>query len=700
MSSYLVQCANFVGCHQFGFIYRLDVLDIAMPGGTFLLNSPYGPGEIWDHLPKHVQETIIRKKLKFYVIDALKVAASTGMGQRTNTIMQTCFFAISGVLPREDAIERIKKSIKKTYGRKGDKVVQQNFDAVDTTVANLHQVEVPEKATSNIGMRPAVSSQAPAFVKRVTAAMLEGKGDRLPVSALPVDGTYPSATSRWEKRNIATHIPVWEQDLCIQCGNCSFVCPHAVIRSKLVHESRLSDAPDGFKHAPIDAKGFPETRYTLQFYAEDCTGCGLCVEVCPVKDPLEKDRRAINMAEKEDHIETAVRDINFFESLPVNDRSAVDFSTIRGTQFLEPLMEFSGACAGCGETPYLKVLSQLFGDRMVVANATGCSSIYGGNLPTTPWAVNSEGRGPAWSNSLFEDNAEFGLGLRLAADRHMDSAKKLLFELRLEIGEELVFDLIHEPQTLESEIRRQRERVSELKDRLRSLPSLAAKQLLEIADHLVRRSVWIIGGDGWAYDIGSGGLDHVLASGRDVNVLVMDTEVYSNTGGQASKATPLAAVAKFANAGKQVGNKDLALQAMSYGNVYVARVAMGANPQQTLLAFREAEAYKGPSLILAYSHCIAHGIDMQKGLDQQNLAVHSGYWPLIRFSPALRDAGDRPFLIDSPRPTIGLTEYTGKELRYQMLKQTNPENADELMAKAEQQVAQRWKLYEEMAQMG
>jgi len=704
-SAYLIKDAHFIGCHQFNFVTKVDVLERARQGATFLLNSPYGPDEVWDKLPGKVQRQIIEKKLRFYVIDARGVARDTGMGAHTNTIMQTCFFAISGVLPREQAIEKIKQSVKKTYGKKGEQVVKKNFAAIDQTLERLYEVKVPVEATSGIQIPLIVAAEAPEFVQRVTAKIMAGLGNDLPVSAMPVDGTFPSGTAKWEKRNIADLVPVWEPDLCIQCGNCSFVCPHATLRAKLYDKNLLATngkAPKAFKSSPIEARGFPDTLYTLQLYAEDCTGCGMCVQACPVSEK-GTGRRAINMAAKEDIVETNRAEVKFFESLPVNDRSYVDFSTVRGTQFLEPLFEFSGACAGCGETPYLKLLTQLFGDRMMVANATGCSSIYGGNLPTTPWSVNSEGRGPSWNNSLFEDNAEFGLGMRLAADRHLSQAHSLLEEFGSELGEEFVEDLIHAPQALESQIREQRVRVAELKRKLLApnskiqIPKPKVDQLLTVADHLVRRSVWIVGGDGWAYDIGSGGLDHVLASGRDVNVMVMDTEVYSNTGGQASKATPLAAVAKFANAGKHVGKKDLALQAIAYGNVYVARIAMGANPQQTLTALREAEAYKGPSLILAYSHCIAHGIDMEFGLTQQFNAVHSGYWPLIRYNPAVVAAGENPFILDSPRPTLGLTTYTEKELRYRMLRQTNPTEADELMDKAQKAVDSRWKLYEEMA---
>jgi len=699
-STYLIGAANFIGCHQFNFVHKVDVLANAAPGATFLLNSPHGPDEVWDELPARVQKQIIDKKLKFHVIDGAKVARETGMGTRTNTIMQTCFFAISGVLPSAQAIDKIKQSIKKTYGKKGDEVVQKNFEAVDHTIAHLKQVKVPDRVSSKLEMQLTVPADAPEFVQKVTAMMMAGNGDNLPVSAMPIDGTYPSGTTQWEKRNIAQFVPVWEQDICIQCGNCSFVCPHGVIRSKLYNQQLLEQAPDDFKSAPIDARGFPETRYTLQVYAEDCTGCALCVEVCPAKSKEEVGKKAINMAWKDDVIGDIKTNVAFFETLPINDRSRVDFSTIRGTQFLEPMFEFSGACAGCGETPYVKLVSQLFGDRMLVANATGCSSIYGGNLPTTPWAMNSEGRGPAWSNSLFEDNAEFGLGMRLAADRHLALATHLVTTLKEEIGPLLVEELISAPQRTESEIRRQRERVAVLKGIVQPIESDAAKHLLSVADHLVRRSVWIIGGDGWAYDIGSSGVDHVMSTGRDVNILVLDTEVYSNTGGQASKSTPLGAVAKFANAGKQVGKKDLALQAISYGNVYVARIAMGANPQQALLAFREAETYEGPSLILAYSHCIAHGINMQKGLDQQSLAVHTGCWPLIRYNPEVRQGGENPFVLDSPRPTMKLKDYTENELRYRMLTRTNPKMADQLMAQAQVAVDRKWKLYEDMAALG
>jgi len=697
LSTYLIRSAQFIGCHQFGFVNKVDILEHAEPGATLLLNTPYGPEDVWQHLPRTLQKGLRAKKIRLFVIDASAVAREVGMANRTNTVMQACFFAISGVLPKEQAIAKIKKAIQKTYGKKGEEIVRKNFEAVDRSIERLHEVPIPETGESDIDMAAVVPAEAPDFVRNVIGAMMAGAGDGLPISALPFDGTYPSGTTKWEKRNIADLLPKWRSEACIQCGNCGFVCPHSAIRAKLFHIASLASAPEGFQSAPIDARGFPETRYTLQVYPDDCTGCGLCVQACPVQD---EGGRAINMTPKNELLEADRRDLAFFQTLPVNERSSVDFSTVRGAQFLEPLFEFSGACAGCGETPYIKALTQLFGDRMMVANATGCSSIYGGNLPTTPWSANAEGRGPAWSNSLFEDNAEFGLGLRLAGDRHMILALKLLSDMAPKLGRRLVAELSDASQRSESQIRAQRARVEELKAMLANDPRIEAQHLLAIADHLVRRSVWIIGGDGWAYDIGSAGLDHVLASGRDVNILVLDTEVYSNTGGQASKSTPVAAVAKFANSGKSVPKKDLALQAIAYGNVYVARVAMGANPQQTLLAFREAEAYKGPSLILAYSHCIAHGIDMEMGLDQQSRAVHSGYWPLLRYNPEAGRAGENPFTLDSARPTLRLKDFTEREQRFRMLKLTNPSAADQLIEVAQGGIDRRWSLYEEMAARG
>lgn len=694
---YLIREAGFIACHKFNFIHKTDMLRFAKPGGTFLLNSPYGKEEVWAQLPAPVQKAIRDKSLRFYVIDASSVAEETGMGNRINTIMQVCFFALSGVLPREEAIAAIKKAIEKTYQKKGEQVVQQNFQAVDATLEHLYEVTHMPVMEHQPDYPPVVPSEAPAFVREVTAVMMEGRGDELPVSAMPVDGTYPSGTTQWEKRNISDDIPIWEPDLCIQCGNCSFVCPHSVIRSKFYHENLLENAPEGFAAAPINARGFPETRYTLQVYLEDCTGCNLCVEACPVQDPADAKRKAINMADKAPYLEQGKENIRFFETIPYNDRSALDFSLVRGAQFLEPLFEFSGACAGCGETPYLRVLSQLFGDRLIVANATGCSSIFGGNLPTTPWTKNAEGRGPAWSNSLFEDNAEFGLGMRISVDKHVDMVQELLRRISAELDSELVEGLLTAPQTTETEIALQRARVEKLNAALEQSTHPDAVHLRSISEYFVRRSVWLVGGDGWAYDIGSGGLDHALASGKNINVLVLDTEVYSNTGGQMSKATPTAATAKFAAAGKRVGKKDLAMQAISYGNVYVAQIAMGANPQQTLLAMREAEAYPGPSLILAYSHCIAHGIDMEKGLDQQHRAVASGYWPLIRYNPVLRQAKRNPFVLDSLRPTISLKDYAYQELRYTDLQRSNPEEAETLMQLAQTIADLRWQNYENMA---
>ncbi len=694
---YLIGQSGFVACHQFTFLERQDVLRLAAPGGVFLLNCPHGPDDVWDHLPRSVQQTIIDKKLRFYVIDASSVARGVGLGSRTNTILQTCFFAISGVLPREAAIEHIKQSIRKTYGSKGEAVVKKNFAAVDGTLERLFEVTVPDTVTATEDLPPVVPDDAPDFVKQVTAPMLAGRGDEIPVSLVPADGTFPSGTAAYEKRNIADEVPVWREDLCIQCGQCSFVCPHSVIRSRYYHEDALDGAPETFKSAPVNARGYPEARFSLQFYVEDCTGCALCVEACPAFSPREPGIKAINMADKAPLVADEQANVAFFETLPVNDRARVDFANVRGVQFLEPLFEFSGACAGCGETPYVKLLSQLFGDRAQIANATGCSSIYGGNLPVTPWTKDGEGRGPAWSNSLFEDNAEFGLGFRLAADKHLELARELLIRLAPEVGEDLAREALDAPQIHESEIRAQRIRVAELKTKLLALDNEDARHLLSVIDHLVRRSVWIVGGDGWAYDIGYGGLDHVLASGRDVNILVLDTEVYSNTGGQSSKATPLGAVAKFAASGKRVQRKDLALQAIAYGNVYVAQVAMGANPQQTLDAFREAEAYAGPSLILAYSHCIAHGINMRFGMKQQDLAVASGYWPLMRYNPAMRAIGENPFRLDSPRPTASLKDYAYNELRYASLAATRPEEAAELLAAAQKSVSDKYLQYEDLA---
>ena len=694
---YLVEQARFVGCHQLGLLERPEVLGRAAHGATLLLNCPYPAEDVWGTLARPIQEQMLEKAIQLYVIDAARIARDAGLGGRVNTVRQICYFAISGVLARDDAIARVRESIEKSYGRRGTRIVEANLRAVDRALEALARVELPTEATTTRELTPVVPEDAPEFVRRVTAAMMSGRGDELPVSALPADGTWPSGTAAYEKRNISDIVAAWDPDLCIQCGNCSFVCPHGVIRSSYYETSRLQGAPHGFQSAPLRERGLPQTSYTLQIYAEDCTGCALCVEACPVSAPGEPDRKAINLTDREPIVSAAREHVAFFETLPVAERSRVDFGTVRGTQFLEPLFEFSGACAGCGETPYIKLLSQLFGDRAVVANATGCSSIYGGNLPTTPWTTNADGRGPAWSNSLFEDNAEFGLGLRLAADGQEGIARRRLAELRDEVGSELVDAILGARQLTESELQAQRDRVAELERRLAGIDGPVATDLASVVDHLVRRSVWIVGGDGWAYDIGAGGLDHVLASGRDVNVLVLDTEVYSNTGGQMSKATPLGAVAKFAAAGKTVEKKDLALQAIAYGSVYVARVAMGADPQQTLRAFREAEAYDGPSLVIAYSHCIAHGIDMRDGLDQQYRAVASGCWPLLRYDPMLRATGANPFLLDSPRPRLALTDYTRRELRYSMLESSDPAEAERLGALAQAAVAQRWDTYEEMA---
>ncbi|HSO27317.1 MAG TPA: pyruvate:ferredoxin (flavodoxin) oxidoreductase, partial [Anaerolineales bacterium] len=696
---YLINQANFVACHQFSFLERFDVLSMAAPGAVFLLNSIYGPDEVWDQLPRETQKAIIDKNLQFYVIDAYEVARLTGMGGRINTIMQTCFFAISGVLPRDQAIAEIKKAIEKTYGKRGEVVVQRNFDAVDQTLENLYQVDTPEQVTSTIVRRLPVSQSAPEFVKDVLGKMIAREGDDLPVSAMPDDGTYPTGTTQWEKRNITLEIPVWEPDICIQCGKCSFVCPHAVIREKVYDPALAEEAPEGWEFVKARWKEFPEMVYTLAVAPEDCTGCGLCVEICPAKDKRQVGRKAINMAPQPPIREREVKKWDYFLGLPEVDRTQISFKTVKNSQLLEPLFEFSGACAGCGETPYLKLLTQLFGDRIVIANATGCSSIYGGNLPTTPWAKNSDGRGPAWSNSLFEDNAEFGMGMRLTVDKQVEFVRELLPSFAGLVGEELVAELLNADQTDETGLRRQRERVAVLKQRLQESDHPRAKEMLSLADMLVRKSVWIVGGDGWAYDIGYGGLDHVLASGRNVNVLVLDTEVYSNTGGQSSKATPRAAVAKFAAQGKSTPKKDLGMIAMAYGYVYVARIAMGYSDQQTLNAFLEADAYDGPSLIIAYSHCIAHGYDLVKGLEQQKLAVQAGAWPLYRFNPASAAAGQNPLSIDSKEPTVSLEKYAYNETRYRMLLQTNEERAEALMQDAKRDVRSRWDLYRQMAAM-
>jgi pyruvate-ferredoxin/flavodoxin oxidoreductase len=698
-STYQIEKADFVACHQFNFLERIDMLKHARKGATFLLNSPYGPDEVWDYLPKTVQQQIIDKDLKFYMVDGYSVAKDVGMGRRINTILQACFFGISGVLPKDEAIAKIKEYIKKTYGKRGEEVVKRNYEAVDQALDHLHEVKVPDKATSDFDIIPPVPVDAPEFVRDVLGKMIARDGDSIPVSMLPNDGTYPTGTTQFEKRNIALEIPVWDQEICIQCGKCVFVCPHAVIREKVFEPALLKNAPDTFKSAPARFKEWDDKVFTLQIAPEDCTGCALCVEACPVKNKEQAGLKAINMAPQIPLREQEVENWEFFMAIPDMDRTQVKLNDVKYSQLLRPLFEFSGACAGCGETPYIKLMSQLFGDRAIVANATGCSSIYGGNLPTTPWAKDENGRGPSWSNSLFEDNAEFGLGMRLTVDKQVEYARELVKRLESKVGKDLAKALLEADQSDEAGIQAQRERVEQLKKKLASAKTGEEKDLLGLADVLVKKSVWIIGGDGWAYDIGYGGLDHVLASGRNVNVLVLDTEVYSNTGGQASKATPRAAVAKFAYKGKDAPKKDLGLMAMAYGNVYVARVAMGSSDRQTLNAFLEAESYDGPSLIIAYTPCIAHGIDLVKGLEQQQLAVDSGVWPLYRYDPRLTMEGKNPLKIDSKAPKITWDKYALNENRYRILLQTYPERAEELADRAVGDLEGRWDLYKQMAEM-
>jgi len=698
-ASYLISQANFIACHVYSFLEKLDILKNTAQGGTFLLNSPFGPEEIWDHLPITTQKRIIDKKLKFYAIDAVKIARETGMGGRTNTIMQTCFFAISGVLEKKEAIKAIKDSIVKSYTRKGQAVVDKNIAAVDATLANLHEIKVPAYATSKFDIKPPVANDAPEFVKNVLGPMMILEGDRLPVSLLPEDGTYPSGTTKYEKRNIAIDIPSWDPALCIQCGKCSLVCPHASIRSKVYDAQALDDAPKTFKSAEAKWKNFAGAKFTVQIAPEDCTGCGLCVHNCPVKAKEGTTARPLMMVNQMSVRAEERKNWNFFLDLPDADRSKLNLDTVKDVQLLHPLFEFSGACAGCGETPYLRLLSSLFGERAIIANATGCSSIYGGNLPTTPWAVSDDGRGPAWSNSLFEDAAEFGLGFRLTIDKHAEYAAELLRKMTPELGEKTVNDILDAPQNTESEIKEIQSRIEELKCRLEQTAPDGAEELISVIDNMVKKSVWCVGGDGWAYDIGYGGLDHVIASGRNVNILVMDTEVYSNTGGQMSKATPRGAVAKFAAGGKRVGKKDLALMAMSYGSVYVGRVAIGANDAHTVKVFREAEAYNGPSIIIAYAHCISHGIDMINGLDQQKRAVESGHWILMRYNPDLRKEGKNPLIIDSKQPTLQLKEYIGNETRYKGLFISNPKEAEKLLQEEENDIKAKWDYYTYMAEM-
>jgi pyruvate-ferredoxin/flavodoxin oxidoreductase len=695
-SSYLIRRASFVAVHQWSFFERYDVLELAQPGGTLLINSLFSPDEIWNELPREIQQQIIDLKLKVYTIDAYDVARRAGMGGRVNTVMQTCFFALAAIFPRDEAIGYIKRQIKKTYAAKGEDVVNRNYAVVDDSLAHLHEVKVPASAASEIVMPPIVSAKAPDFVKRVTAVMLSGKGDSLPVSAFPVDGTWPTATARWEKRNLALEIPQWHPVVCTQCNKCAMVCPHAAIRAKVYPPSFLEGAPATFQWTEFKGKYFQGDKYTLQVAPEDCTGCALCVEVCPAKDKLNPRQKAIQMVPQQPLRAPERDNYEFFLSLPEADRTKLPLN-VMGTQFFEPLFEYSGACSGCGETPYVKLLTQLFGDRALIANATGCSSIYGGNLPTTPYSVNREGRGPAWSNSLFEDNAEFGFGYRLAVDQQAQQAKELLQLLGGEVDITLVNELLRAHQSDEAAIAAQRARVVALRERLKGIARPEARRLELLADYLVKKSVWIVGGDGWAYDIGYGGLDHVLASGRDVNVLVMDTEVYSNTGGQQSKATPTGAAAKFAAAGKSIAKKDLGLLAMSYGSVYVAQVAFGANDAHTVKTFAEAESYPGPSLIIAFSHCIAHGYDLAHGAAQQKLAVETGYWPLYRYDPRRSGPAESPLNIDSAAPRGRVTDYTRNETRFRMVEQQDPGRFKDLMQVLQHKSEQRRALYAHMA---
>ena len=699
-STYLVSKANFVGCHQFTFLEKYDVLKYAVEGAVFLLNSPYDLDETWAKLPREVQEQIIARKLRFFVIDAYRVARDTGMGTRINTIMQTCFFAISGVLDREEAIAEIKKSIQKTYGKKGEEIVRKNFEAVDHTLAHLHEFTVPATATSEVVRPPVVPDEAPAFVKDVIARMLVDEGSTLPVSAFTPDGTWPTGTTQWEKRNVAMEIPVWEPDLCIQCNKCSLVCPHAAIRPKVYEEEHLSAAPATFKSVAYKARDFKGMQFTIQIAPEDCTGCGLCIEACPAKDKLNPRRKAINLARQIPIRHQENENYAFFLALPDMDRTKIEKINVKTSQFLRPLFEYSGACAGCGETPYYKLLTQLFGDRALIGNATGCSSIYCGNLPTTPFTVDDNGRGPSWSNSLFEDAAEFGFGFRLGVDANKKQAEDLLLVLAGQLGDELVTGLIEADQYGEANIHAQRARLDTLRDRLQTIEAPEARRLEDVADYLVRKSVWGIGGDGWAYDIGYGGLDHVVANQRDMNILVMDTEVYSNTGGQASKATPMGASAKFAAAGKEVAKKDMGRMVMSYGHVYVAQVAIGAKDAQTVKAFVEADSYPGPSLIIAYSHCIAHGFDLRQGLAHQKLLVDAGIWPLYRYDPRRRAQGLPPLQMDSPlEAKASVMDFMQKENRFRMVEKMDPERFERLAAASQAQVTQQLNFYKQLAEM-
>ena len=698
-SAYLINKADFVACHQFQFMNKVDILGIAKPGATFLLNAPYDANEVWNHLTYEVQKQIIDKKLKFYTINAVEVARETGMGQRINTIMQACFFAISNILPREQAIAEIKNAIKKTYSKKGDAIVQKNFAAVDASLAHMHEVVIPAEPTSTLHTALPVPADAPEFIQKVTGEIIAGRGEQLPVSAFAdvVDGTWPTGTTQYEKRCIATEIPVWDPETCIQCGKCSIVCPHGVIRMKVASDEELANAPASLKRADYKGKEFAGKKFILQISAEDCTGCGICTSACPAKNKADPEKKAINMDHIENHIEAEVANWKFFETLPYVKRTNVAKNLPKTTQMIQPLFEFSGACAGCGETPYVKLLTQLFGDRMVVANATGCSSIYSGNLPTTPYTKDEKGHGPAWANSLFEDNAEFGLGMRFSIDQQTATAKALLEGLKSELGD-IAEKIMSNPQKTDAEIDAQRENVKALRARLTGMNSKEAKELDNLADYLIKKSVWILGGDGWAYDIGFGGLDHAIASGKNVNILVMDTGVYSNTGGQQSKATPMGASAKFATAGKALPKKDLAMIAMSYGNVYVAQVSMGANDMQVIKAMNEAEAFDGPSIIIAYSHCIAQGFNLIDGLTHQKEAVDTGSWPLYRYNPDNVKEGKAPLMLDSKAPSKPLSDYMSSETRFQVVKKANPERYETLLNKAQENVNEKRSLLEHMSQ--
>ncbi len=696
-ATYLIQKSDFVACHQFQFMKSRDVLSIADHGATFLLNSSLSADEVWDHLPIEAQKQILEKQLKFYVIDAYRLARDAGLGGRINTVMQTCFFALADILPKEEAIDRIKDAIQKSYGKRGESLIRKNCDAVDQSLEELQKVNIPEAATSTTERQLAVPVDAPDFVTRVTGVILAGLGDRLPVSAMPVDGTFMTATSQYERRSIAQTIPIWDPDICIQCGLCAFVCPHAAIRSKAFEPAALVDAPSAFQSLDTSGKDLPGLRMSIQVAPDDCTGCSVCVDVCPARSKEVAKHKAINMEEKTDHLNRERENYDFFLSIPEIDREAVRHDQVKGTQLLQPLFEYSGACAGCGETPYLKLLTQLFGDRLLIANATGCSSIYGGNLPTTPWATNDEGRGPAWSNSLFEDNAEFGLGMRLAVNHQQHRVRSLLQQLRMQIDVGLVDEILDASQQTDADVQSLRLKVQEVRQKLSSADTPESRELLESLDYLVRKSVWIVGGDGWAYDIGFGGLDHVMSSNQDVNILVLDTEVYSNTGGQASKSTPRAAIAKFAAGGKTTRKKDLGMIAVDYGHVYVAKVAMGANPNQVIKAFQQAESYHGPSLIIAYSPCIAHGIDMTQMMSHQKDAVNSGYWPLYRYDPRIAHGEERAFQLDSRKPRMSFREFAQKEARFATLARTNPAEAERLFALAQEDIKDQWHYYEQMA---